>query len=331
MISDDEIFGFCCIFRIGTSRFLFFKILLNNMDHSTQSDPSELFNVASTLESMKDEEVQKLYQELLAKGSEEAKPNQEQGWSTVRPTPGRCIKTRNAKTKEKVFINICISSTVPAPANISEMELLKMLDELEDPNQIVDYRVPMSVGAAHAELDNRGKGCTAYDIIISPSFLHTILNSKTFLGFFMSIVFEAISTKYEVELERNWIMLKAKKFLGKVDEQNVRTKKLIQEVSSNDGLASSVTTKAERPEFDIIAEPENNPEFLIAEIQLPNVASAKSIILDVGEDRLVLCTRPKQYELDIYLPYNLNQEECGSQFDLRTRILTVTMPVALEK
>ena len=31
------------------------------------------------------------------KGSEKAKPNQEQGWSTVRPTPGRCIKTRNAK------------------------------------------------------------------------------------------------------------------------------------------------------------------------------------------------------------------------------------------
>ena len=298
------------------------------MEKSVQSDSSELFNVASTLNSMNDEEVQMLYQELLSQGKNEANYNHDQAWSSVRPTPGQCIKTRNIKTKEKVFVNVCTSSTVPPPANISEMELLQMLDKLDDPDHIIDYKIPMSLGAAHAELDNRGNGCTAYDVIISPNFLHTIMNSKTFLGFFMSVVFEAILNKYDVELERNWIILKAKKFMGKLDEQNVRKQRLIQEVSSIDNPAATFeTTQSKQPEFEIIGEPVDTPEFLIAEIKLPNITSAKSILLDIGEDRLVLCTRPKQYELDIYLPFNLKQAECGAQFDLRNHILTVTMPV----
>ena len=295
------------------------------------SDASELFNVGSNIGDMNAEDVEKLYQELLVE-SQSNPGNAEAGnnplWKSVKPTPGRCIKTKNVKTKEKVFLNICTSSTVPNPASISEEELLKMLNSLDDPDQIVDYRIPMSVGAAHAELDNRGNGCTAYDIIISPNFLHTITNSKIFLGFFMSVVFEAVQTKYEVELERNWIMLKGKKFLGKLDEQNVRTQKLIQEVQPSNTPLISEMPSAKRPRIDIVGEPEENPDFLIAEINLPEISSAKSIILDVGEDRLVLCTRPKLYELDIYLPYNLIQEECGSQFDIRSHILTITMPIS---
>ena len=60
------------------------------------------------------------------------------------------------------------------------------------------------------------------------------------------------------------------------------------------------------------------------------VSIAMAVLAD-DEDCLVLCTIPKQYELDIHLLYNLNQEECGSHFDLRTYIFTVTILVALEK
>jgi hypothetical protein len=55
--------------------------------------------------------------------------------------------------------------------------------------------------------------------------------------------------------------------------------------------------------------------------------SSKSIELDLGEDRILLNTRSGIYYLDIYLPYNLNQDECGAQFDKKTKILTITMPV----
>ncbi len=41
----------------------------------------------------------------------------------------------------------------------------------------------------------------------------------------------------------------------------------------------------------------------------------------------MLNTRSGIYHLDIYLPFNLNQEECGAQFDKKNKLLTITMPV----
>lgn len=291
---------------------------------------SELFNVGSSLEGMNDEEVQKLYQELLVKSQANGDAKPTMPYNSVKPTPGRCVKTRNVKTKEKVFINICTSSTIPTPNSISEEDLIKILENLDDPDQIVDYKIPMSVGGAHAEIDNRGNGCTAYDVVISPNFLHTILNSKVFFGFFMSVVFEALLNKYEVELERNWTLLKTKKFLGKIDEQNVRTQRLIQEVpSSQKPLITEVqNTVCKKPNFEIVCEPEVDPDFLVADINLPGISSAKAITLDIGEDRIVLNTRPQMYQLDIFLPYNLKQDECGSQFHVQSHVLTITMPIA---
>lgn len=42
--------------------------------------------------------------------------------------------------------------------------------------------------------------------------------------------------------------------------------------------------------------------------------------LDIGEDRILLETRANVYHLDIFLPYNLIQEECGAQFDKKSRV-----------
>ena len=292
-------------------------------------DTSELYNVSSKLEGMNDEEIQQFYQELLIKSQDEGDAKSSVPYSSVKPTPGRCVKTKNVQTKEKVFINICTSSTIPTPSNISENDLIKILENLDDPDEMVDYKIPMSVGESHAEVDNKGNGCTAYDIVISPNFLHTILNSKIFFGFFMSVVFEALLNKYNVELERNWILLKTKKFLGRLDTQNVRTQKLIEEIPPKKPLISEVQgTSIKKPQCEIICEPEIDPNFLVAEVNLSGISSAKSIVLDVGEDRIVLHTRPQMYELDIFLPYNLIQEDCGSQFNVDSHILTITMPIA---
>ncbi|XP_076809676.1 PIH1 domain-containing protein 1-like [Clavelina lepadiformis] len=297
------------------------------MEQGDTDRTSELFNVGSKLEGMSDEEIQELYQNLLTSNDSNTPPASEHNWSKIKPTPGCCIKTKNTKTNEKVFINICTSSSVPTPDSITEEKLLKMLDNLENPNQMVDYKVPMSVGPPHAEIDNKGNGCTAYDVIISPNYLHTINNSKIFFGFFMSIVFEALLNKHEVDLERKWILLKTKKFLGSLDNQAVRKQTLIQELPSSTSPLVSEVASAKKPKFEIVKEPENDPDFLIAEIKLPEIKSAKSVIVDVGKDRLVVCTRPKLYELDIFLPYSLVQEECGSQFNIQSHILTITMPV----
>jgi hypothetical protein len=48
--------------------------------------------------------------------------------------------------------------------------------------------------------------------------------------------------------------------------------------------------------------------------------TAQTLILDVGEDRILLDTRSNVYHMDIYLPYNIVQEDVGAQFDRCTKV-----------
>ncbi|KAG8521424.1 PIH1 domain-containing protein 1 [Galemys pyrenaicus] len=64
----------------------------------------------------------------------------------IQPQPGFCIKTNSSEGK--VFINICHSPSIPPPADVTEDELLQMLEEDQ-----AGFRIPMSLGEPHAELD----------------------------------------------------------------------------------------------------------------------------------------------------------------------------------
>ncbi|XP_050393907.1 PIH1 domain-containing protein 1 isoform X2 [Patella vulgata] len=255
-------------------------------------------------------------------------------YTTVVPTPGFCLKTKNKKG-EKFFINICKSENVPKPDDLSDDELIKLL-ESDDPT---GFRIPMSIGTPHAELDKGGSGCTAYDVIVNPEFYDKMETSELFRTFFMTVMLEGVESKYDQELSRNWVILKNKKFAGDLAEQYVRNKsnslitemddsqhkkKIIEEIQHN----TIERKRAPEPKFTILQEPTTgHPDFLVAEIHLPQVKTSQTLSLDVGEDRIVLETRSNVYDLDIYLPFNIEQDECGAQFDRKTKILTITMPV----
>lgn len=66
-------------------------------------------------------------------------------WSLI---AGMCVKTRDDQ-KKKVFINVCTSDAIPAPEDISDRELITIL-ESDAPS---DFRVPMSIGQPHQEKD----------------------------------------------------------------------------------------------------------------------------------------------------------------------------------
>lgn len=255
------------------------------------------------------------------------------------PKPGYVMKLRNKK-EEKVFINICTSEKVPAAKDVSDEELVKVLQSA-DPTQ---YRVPMSLGEPHVEVDNRGQGCTAYDVVINPAFYNKIQNSELFKSFFLTIVFEGLESKYDLELERNWTVLKNKKCMGvlqphfirskskpvimEMDDENTSTTKeaILKETKKIEGVnsKSGVTT----PQYHVIKEPpDGRPEFLVIEVNLPGIKSTKDTTLDIGEDRLVLNVNPDKYHLDLDLPFDVNNETCGAQYNRKTKVLTLTLPV----
>ncbi|XP_026064533.1 PIH1 domain-containing protein 1-like [Carassius auratus] len=114
-------------------------------------------------------------------------------------------------------------------------------------------------------------------------------------------------------------ILKNRKFMGSIVEQNVHTKSksFIQEINSN-------------PEFSLLVESLcGNAEHLFKEILLRGVTSSRSLVLDLGEDRLVLIAQPSLLHLDIFFPLFTDQVNSFAQFNTNTQMLTVTMPAGV--
>ncbi|XP_058230053.1 PIH1 domain-containing protein 1 isoform X5 [Hemibagrus wyckioides] len=240
---------------------------------------------------------------------------------SIRPQPGVCVKTFSLAEEQKVFVNICQSAEVPPPPLISHDSLVDLLDS-DDPTA---YKVPMSLGEAHTELDNSSNSCTVYDVVINDEFFQKCQKDPLFQQFVIAVSLEGLENKYKLQLNRDIKILKNRKFMGSVSDQNIRTKSkpVIQEIGSEE-----IQSTMRRPQVCLVVEPPvGQVEYLIAEVQLPGVASGRSLLLDVGEDRLVLNTRPSLFHLDIFLPFLINQENSGAQYNTDTQVLTVTMPV----
>ncbi|KAM3598417.1 uncharacterized protein V6R79_017836 [Siganus canaliculatus] len=277
---------------------------------------SSLLN--SELELQQQEE---LYQQLLLQTMGEMQ-NENPDSKLIRPQPGLCVKTLSESDQQKVFVNICQSNSVPPPPELSRDELVELLQS-EDPS---GYRVPMSLGEPHVEVDNSSQGCTAYDVVINQDFFQKCQKDPLFQQFVILVSMEGLENKYNLQLSRDWKVLKNRKFLGSLSEQNIRTKSrpVIQELQPQE----SSTAAAKRPDFTLLVEPPaGDPEYLVAEIKLPGVPSCRSLVLDVGEDRLVLTARPSLYHLDIFHPFLVDQESSTAQFNKSTQILTITMPI----
>lgn len=52
----------------------------------------------------------------------------------------------------------------------------------------------------------------------------------------------------------------------------------------------------------------------------PVQASSRSLLLDLGEDRLVLTARPSLFHLDVFLPFLVDQENSVAQYNGSTQV-----------
>ncbi|KAF2353200.1 PIH1 domain [Trinorchestia longiramus] len=149
---------------------------------------------------------------------------------TITPEPGICVKTKLLSgSGSKVFVNVCTCSKVPLPEDLTDDELLEILNSDEPSN----FRIPMSIGALHEEKDKSGNACSAYDVVVNPEFLIKVKDNLLFMNFFVIATFEALEAKFSLELDKNgWTVLKNKVYLGTLGNQLVRTSvPLVQELS----------------------------------------------------------------------------------------------------
>lgn len=56
----------------------------------------------------------------------------------------------------------------------------------------------------------------------------------------------------------------------------------------------------------------------------PAQGSSRSLVLDVGEDRLVLTARPSLFHLDIFHPFLVDQENSVAQYNSSTQVQKIS-------
>ncbi|CAN7994395.1 unnamed protein product [Ixodes pacificus] len=139
----------------------------------------------------------------------------------IKPSPGFCIKLRDTDGS-KLFINVCHTPELPEPREISEEELIQIL-ESEDPTS---YRVPLSLGLPHEELDKGGNPCKAFDVIINDAFFRKIESNELFRTFVITVAIDGIEDKYGASPDRgSYTVLKNRRYVGSMPDHHIQNRK----------------------------------------------------------------------------------------------------------
>ncbi|XP_017025686.1 PIH1 domain-containing protein 1 isoform X2 [Drosophila kikkawai] len=277
----------------------------------------------------------------------------------VQPTPGICVKSFKVNSNEKFFINVCQAPEVPAPEDVTEEELIEIL-ESPTPGS---FRVPMSISEPRHTKDRSDKTVDVCDIAINPNFLVKIQKSQLFNNFFLQIVAEAMSEKYNIQINmQKTITLNNRKFIGTLVSHRVRNDdvkraqpgsseaqaaisskdqgagtpdksgKLVQEINEKDAAAIRNTFRSagggQELQYKLRARVrEDTVDEIHAEIYLPNCVSSQEVNLDVGEDRILVESQKHGYVFDKFVNYRLQQDRAQALFDKTSKMLQIRIPV----
>lgn len=139
----------------------------------------------------------------------------------VKPLPGFCLKTFRKDTRDKFFINVCHTDGIPAPEDITEDQLMAMLND----GTPSSFKIPMSITQPRSMKDNSGKQCQVCDIAVNSNFFKKIESGGLMRDFLITIVLEGIDSKYNIGLDATDLrVLKNKKFVHKLTPHNIQNR-----------------------------------------------------------------------------------------------------------
>ncbi|XP_011309057.1 PIH1 domain-containing protein 1 [Fopius arisanus] len=261
-----------------------------------------------------------------------------------RPHPGVCVKTK-VDSGGKIFVNICHTTEIPPPEDISDDRFHEILAE-DSPA----WCIPMSIGHERLEADKSGSQCPTYDVAINTKFYNKCQEKKHFFAFAVLTILSAIGEKYDKVVDsENYVVLKNRKVVGKLHDHRVAKrppkyssansapKPLIQEISENK-LTKSKDKKqmlesvqvADNSHYVIFRTPKaGEPQKLIGYFKLPNQCSKNDIRADIGEDRILIDVISYNYLVDIFVPFAIDQSSTTASLDTDLNILRVDMPLIL--
>lgn len=196
----------------------------------------------------------------------------------------------------------------------------------------------MSITEIRRTKDKSNKLASVCDIAINPRFYEKIERIELFREFFYTIIVEAMETKYNIKIDQSkWIVLKNRKVVGSLishrvqnrdvkqvlesyKNPNAEDKKRLADLSGKKknnlivelGTTYNLPTNHTTPQHRLAVLLTNH---LVAEFLLPGVVSDKDIVLDVGEDCIVLACPKRGYSINQFFDYKIDQSKSYAKFD----------------
>ena len=189
-----------------------------------------------------------------------------EGVDLIHPEPGFVVKTRDMKSKEKYFINVCSHERIDKP---SSQEVVS-----KDGKKGRNWTLPHSIGPKHMEKDKSGNLCSTYDVCFHPdSLTRCYLDERwkrfvaeTSIGGVEKRAKKDMSSRIEIKLNREHHILRNVRCLGSsLSSMNLgrsKTKKNVEKKSKElkglkKGFLSS-SSSSSSSSYDVKEAPKNH-------------------------------------------------------------------------
>ncbi|KXS18870.1 PIH1-domain-containing protein [Gonapodya prolifera JEL478] len=273
----------------------------------------------------------------------------------VMPKPAFVVKTHLTQKTDtypkdlKLFINLCQSPEIPAPAPLSSEEF-EIAYAQEDEEKL---KVPISLNELKPDVDKAGRTCIVIDACVHSSAASRCEDFREYRDFLVRLVISHVENRCGVKLSRDYVLPKLRSKGTLRPHLVARPRRPVIEESSPSPPATSasnashtssqnptsntvrpIRAKLRAPTYRVTCEPpDGRPEYMVIEIDLPGANTTASATLDLEPHRLIF-TLPPTYSLEAALPWPADtaesEEAAGAEFDRGKRVLTVTVRVLEE-
>jgi dynein assembly factor 2 len=318
-------------------------------------DPEFAKLMAEYMESLSDPATKKEEEEYLAQMEREAKEGGDFSFEFIFPKGVFSVELVEVGQK-KVIVNMCTSDKVD-----------EYREETTNNRQSANWHVPVSISKDRSEQYN-GQTYTVYDAVFNPKTMALAERSDKFVCFLVEVVVENINHGYKETFGFRFLRLPSSvKSVGQPQNQTVRkqngkpafplsdepvSKKPIKPTKTATATpaaaaapaAASSTPSSKLPKHTILHRGEIDltdawnwkvvekrigvPKELLVKLELPDVASAAELDVDVTEHYIDISKSARHpYCGTIALPFTVDPTPAGAKFDRTKRILTLTLRV----
>ncbi|TSO67473.1 Protein kintoun [Bagarius yarrelli] len=276
----------------------------------------------------------------------------------IHPIAHHVLKT-SVNEKEKCFINICSNNLIDKPTCEAGRAENGQLGQC--------WSLPYSLTPGRPDRNSKGNKYMIYDVIFHPDTLDIADKDRRFMKLVNSTAVQGVENAFKVTLDKTNTILKKIRYKGVPQPAVLRKRIPGHTKSNDASPQDSVfnipypdTMPTENPKAHSPSLPQNKslvhtqphytikyrsfvdlqdyrcsrdsspgsrPKEIIITIDLPLLASAAGIDLNVTDRTLTLQSQEPNYKLELHLSYPVNEDKGDAKFNKAKRQLIITLTV----